>query len=56
MTKMKLLKESHQLLAFIEGYNTIALNLSDCPPVTVRLKRKAVLLERKAHTRLTKGH
>lgn len=55
VTKIELLKESHQPLAFIEGYNTIVLNLSVFPPVTVRLRRKAVLLERKAHARLTKG-
>lgn len=56
MTTIELLKESHQPLAFIEGYNTIVLNLSDFPPVTVRLRRKTVLLERNAYTRITKGH
>lgn len=56
VTKIELLKESHQPLFFIEGYNTIILNLSGIPPVTVRLGRKTVLLERKTHTRLTKGH
>lgn len=56
VTKMELLKDSHHPLAFIEGYSTIILNLSDFPPVTVRLRRKTVLLERKAQTRVTKVH
>ncbi|XP_075867779.1 dol-P-Man:Man(7)GlcNAc(2)-PP-Dol alpha-1,6-mannosyltransferase-like [Nelusetta ayraudi] len=56
VTKMELLKDSHHPLAFIEGYSTIVLNLSDFPPVTVRLRRKTVLLERKAQTRVTKVH
>lgn len=56
VTKLELLKDSHHPLAFIEGYNTIVLNLSNFPPVTVRLRRKTVLLERKAQTRVTKVH
>lgn len=52
VTKMELLKNSHQPLAFIEGYSTIVLNLSDFPPVTVRLAKKAVLLERKKKIKL----
>lgn len=52
-TKMELLKDSHQPLAFIEGYHTILLNLSEFPPIAVKLGRKTVLLERKAQTRVT---
>ncbi|XP_041636869.1 dol-P-Man:Man(7)GlcNAc(2)-PP-Dol alpha-1,6-mannosyltransferase [Cheilinus undulatus] len=46
-TKIMLLKDTHQPLAFIEGYSNIAFNLSHFPPVVVRLDRKAVLMEKK---------
>lgn len=56
-TKIELLRDTHQPLAFIEGYNNIVLNLSDFPPVAVRLKRKTVLMERKSTTgQLKDGH
>ncbi|XP_029902193.1 dol-P-Man:Man(7)GlcNAc(2)-PP-Dol alpha-1,6-mannosyltransferase [Myripristis murdjan] len=47
VTKIHLLRDTHQPLTFIEGYNNIAVDLSHFPPVSVRLERKAVLLERK---------
>lgn len=56
VTKIKLLQESHQPLAFIEGYSAVVLNLSTFPPVSVTLDKKTVLLERKAHTHLTNGY
>uniref|UniRef100_A0A3Q4AGQ7 Mannosyltransferase n=1 Tax=Mola mola TaxID=94237 RepID=A0A3Q4AGQ7_MOLML len=46
ITKIELLQDTHQPLAFIEGYNNIALNIIHFPPVTVRLERKTVLMER----------
>ncbi|KAM3859074.1 dol-P-Man:Man(7)GlcNAc(2)-PP-Dol alpha-1,6-mannosyltransferase [Diretmus argenteus] len=46
VTKIRLLHHTHQPLAFIEGYNNIALNMFHFPPLSVRLERKTVLLER----------
>ncbi|XP_071396144.1 dol-P-Man:Man(7)GlcNAc(2)-PP-Dol alpha-1,6-mannosyltransferase [Centroberyx affinis] len=53
-TKILLLRDTHQPLAFIEGYNSIALNLFHFPPLSVRLQRKTVLLERKNEPRQQK--
>lgn len=50
VTKIHLLQDTHQPLAFIEGYSNIALNMFHFPPVSVRLERKTVLLERKTTT------
>ncbi|KAM6961622.1 dol-P-Man:Man(7)GlcNAc(2)-PP-Dol alpha-1,6-mannosyltransferase [Tautogolabrus adspersus] len=50
VTKIKLLQDTHQPLAFIEGYSSIAFNLFHLPPVTVRLERKTVLMERRTAT------
>ncbi|XP_038595017.1 dol-P-Man:Man(7)GlcNAc(2)-PP-Dol alpha-1,6-mannosyltransferase [Micropterus salmoides] len=50
VTKIQLLQDTHQPLAFIEGYSNIALNMSHFPPVSVRLERKTVLMERKTAT------
>ncbi|XP_076577978.1 dol-P-Man:Man(7)GlcNAc(2)-PP-Dol alpha-1,6-mannosyltransferase [Chaetodon auriga] len=50
LTNIKLLQDTHQPLAFIEGYSNIAFNLSHFPPVSVRLERKTVLMERKTAT------
>uniref|UniRef100_A0A3Q3H249 Mannosyltransferase n=1 Tax=Labrus bergylta TaxID=56723 RepID=A0A3Q3H249_9LABR len=47
VTKIKLLQDTHHPLAFIEGYSSIAFNLFHLPPVTVRLERKTVLMERR---------
>ncbi|XP_044041273.1 dol-P-Man:Man(7)GlcNAc(2)-PP-Dol alpha-1,6-mannosyltransferase isoform X1 [Siniperca chuatsi] len=46
VTKIKLLQDTHQPLAFVEGYSNIAFNLFQFPPVSVRLERKTVLMER----------
>lgn len=50
VTKIQLLQETHLPLAFIEGYNNIAFNKFHFPPVSVRLERKTVLMERKTTT------
>ncbi|XP_070848274.1 dol-P-Man:Man(7)GlcNAc(2)-PP-Dol alpha-1,6-mannosyltransferase [Chaetodon trifascialis] len=50
LTNIQLLQDTHQPLAFIEGYSNIAFNLSHFPPVSVRLERKTVLMERKTAT------
>ncbi|XP_071358499.1 dol-P-Man:Man(7)GlcNAc(2)-PP-Dol alpha-1,6-mannosyltransferase [Trachinotus anak] len=47
VTKILLLQDTHQPLAFIEGYSSIAFNMFHFPPVSVRLERKTVLMERK---------
>ncbi|KAG8005699.1 Dol-P-Man:Man(7)GlcNAc(2)-PP-Dol alpha-1 [Nibea albiflora] len=47
VTKIQLVKDTHQPLAFIEGYSNIAFNKFHFPPISVRLERKAVLMERK---------
>ncbi|KAM9327585.1 dol-P-Man:Man(7)GlcNAc(2)-PP-Dol alpha-1,6-mannosyltransferase [Pholidichthys leucotaenia] len=49
-TKIHLLQDTHQPLAFIGGYNNLAFNSSHFPPVIVQLKTKAVLMERKSST------
>ncbi|KAM7366999.1 hypothetical protein PAMP_014929 [Pampus punctatissimus] len=46
VTKIRLLQDTHQPLAFIEGYSNIGLNILHFPPVSVRLERKTVLMER----------
>ncbi|XP_068442105.1 dol-P-Man:Man(7)GlcNAc(2)-PP-Dol alpha-1,6-mannosyltransferase [Clinocottus analis] len=51
VTKIQLLQDTHQPLAFIEGYSNIAFNIFHIPPVSVRLTRKTVLMERKTATR-----
>ncbi|XP_031140774.1 dol-P-Man:Man(7)GlcNAc(2)-PP-Dol alpha-1,6-mannosyltransferase [Sander lucioperca] len=50
VTKIQLLQDTHQPLAFIEGYSNIAFDAFHFPPVSVRLERKAVLMERKIAT------
>ncbi|XP_074554149.1 dol-P-Man:Man(7)GlcNAc(2)-PP-Dol alpha-1,6-mannosyltransferase [Halichoeres trimaculatus] len=47
ITKIQLLQDSHQPLAFIEGYSHIALNLPHFPPISVRFEPKTVLMEKK---------
>ncbi|KAG7240667.1 hypothetical protein INR49_026556 [Caranx melampygus] len=47
VTKIKLLQDTHQPLAFVEAYSSIAFNIFHFPPVSVRLERKTVLMERK---------
>lgn len=51
VTKIKLLRDTHQPLAFTEGYGNIAFNPLHFPPLSVRLERKTVLMERKAGAR-----
>ncbi|XP_061571262.1 dol-P-Man:Man(7)GlcNAc(2)-PP-Dol alpha-1,6-mannosyltransferase [Cololabis saira] len=46
-TKIQLLRDTHQPLAFIEGYSNIGLDPAHFPPVSVRLERKTVLMRRK---------
>lgn len=53
-TKVKLLRDSHQPLAFTEGYGSVAFDPLGFPPLSVRLERKAVLMERKAGARQPK--
>ncbi|XP_034382406.1 LOW QUALITY PROTEIN: dol-P-Man:Man(7)GlcNAc(2)-PP-Dol alpha-1,6-mannosyltransferase [Cyclopterus lumpus] len=50
VTKIQLLQDTHQPLAVIEGYSNIAFNIFHIPPISVRLARKAVLMERKTAT------
>ncbi|TDG96773.1 hypothetical protein EPR50_G00232510 [Perca flavescens] len=50
VTKIQLLQDTHQPLAFIEGYSNIAFDAFHFPPVSLRLERKAVLMERKIAT------
>ncbi|TWW64547.1 Dol-P-Man:Man(7)GlcNAc(2)-PP-Dol alpha-1,6-mannosyltransferase [Takifugu flavidus] len=54
VTKIKLLRDTHQPLAFVEGYSNIAFNPLHFPPLSVRLERKTVLMERKAGARQPK--
>ncbi|XP_053271348.1 dol-P-Man:Man(7)GlcNAc(2)-PP-Dol alpha-1,6-mannosyltransferase [Pleuronectes platessa] len=51
VTKIHQLQDTHQPLAFIEGYSNTAFNVFHFPPVSVRLKRKAVLMKRKTEAR-----
>lgn len=46
VTRMQLLQDTHQPLAFIEGFSHIAFDIFHVPPVSVRLARRAVLMER----------
>ncbi|XP_070709886.1 dol-P-Man:Man(7)GlcNAc(2)-PP-Dol alpha-1,6-mannosyltransferase [Pempheris klunzingeri] len=50
VTNIQLLQDTHQPLAFIEGYSNIAFDLFHFPPVRVRLERKTMLMERKTAT------
>ncbi|XP_008280049.1 dol-P-Man:Man(7)GlcNAc(2)-PP-Dol alpha-1,6-mannosyltransferase [Stegastes partitus] len=52
ITKIQLLQDTHQPLAFIDGFRNIAFDLFHFPPVSVRLERKAVLMRRKTDARL----
>ncbi|KAM3588258.1 uncharacterized protein V6R79_024784 [Siganus canaliculatus] len=47
VTKIQVLQDTHQPLAFVEGYNNIAFKPFQFPPVSVRLNRKTVLMQRK---------
>lgn len=51
VTKIKLLRDTHQPLAFMEGYSNIAFNPLHFPPLSVRLETKTVLMERNTETR-----
>nr|XP_046234367.1 dol-P-Man:Man(7)GlcNAc(2)-PP-Dol alpha-1,6-mannosyltransferase [Scatophagus argus] len=50
VTKIRLLQDTHQPLAFVEGYSNIGFNMFHFPPFSVRLERKTVLMERKTAT------
>lgn len=54
LTKIKLLRDTHQPLAFTEGYSNIAFDPLGFPPLSVRLESKTVLMERKTGTRQPK--
>lgn len=45
-TNILQLRDTHEPLAFIEGYSNIAFNMFHFLPVSVRLERKAVLMKR----------
>ncbi|XP_076007898.1 dol-P-Man:Man(7)GlcNAc(2)-PP-Dol alpha-1,6-mannosyltransferase [Genypterus blacodes] len=45
-TKIQLLRDTHQPLAFIEGYSNIAFNMFHFPPIRVQMERKTVLMKR----------
>lgn len=47
VTKIQLLQDTHRPLAFIDGYSNTALSMFQFPPVSVRLERRTVLMERK---------
>lgn len=51
VTKIKLLRDTHQPLAFMEGYSNIAFNPLHFPPLSVRLEKKTVLMERNTEIR-----
>lgn len=51
VTKIKLLRDTHQPLAFMEGYSNIAFNPLHFPPLSVRLEKKTVLMERHTEAR-----
>lgn len=46
-TRIQLLRDTHTPLAFIDGYSSIAVNPFHFPPLSVRLDRKTVLMERR---------
>ncbi|KAM9845858.1 LOW QUALITY PROTEIN: dol-P-Man:Man(7)GlcNAc(2)-PP-Dol alpha-1,6-mannosyltransferase [Aulostomus maculatus] len=46
-TQMELLRHTHQPLAFMDGYSGVAFNMFQFPPLSVRLERKTVLMERR---------
>lgn len=56
VTKIRLLQDTHQPLAFIEGYSNTAFNVFHFPPVSVRLERKTVLMERRTESWQQKDH
>lgn len=45
--KLQLLQDTHQPVAFVDGYSNLAFDLFHFPPVSVKLQRKVVLMERK---------
>ncbi|XP_034019394.1 dol-P-Man:Man(7)GlcNAc(2)-PP-Dol alpha-1,6-mannosyltransferase [Thalassophryne amazonica] len=49
-TTIQVLQGSHQPLAFVKGYSSIAFNGVQFPPFSVRLERKLVLMERMTET------
>ncbi|XP_068611459.1 dol-P-Man:Man(7)GlcNAc(2)-PP-Dol alpha-1,6-mannosyltransferase [Brachionichthys hirsutus] len=50
VTKVHLLRDTHEPLAFVEGLNNIAFNMFQFPPVRVNLEAKTVLMQRKMRT------
>lgn len=51
VTKIKLLRDTHQPMAFVEGYSNIAFNPMHFPPLRVRFEKKTVLMQRNMETR-----
>ena len=56
VTKIRLLQDTHQPLAFIEGYSNTGFHMFHFPPVSVRLERKTVLMERRTESWQQKDH
>lgn len=46
-TAVELLRGTHRPLAFVEGYGGVDFRPLRFPPLSVRLERKAVLMERR---------
>lgn len=55
VTKIRQLQDTHQPLAFIEGYSNIGFKVFQFPPVSVRLERKTVLMEKKTEAAQQNG-
>uniref|UniRef100_A0A665WTL8 Mannosyltransferase n=1 Tax=Echeneis naucrates TaxID=173247 RepID=A0A665WTL8_ECHNA len=56
VTQIQLLQDTHQPLAFTEGYSRLTFNMFHFPPVSVRLERKTVLMEKKSEASLRIEH
>lgn len=50
-TKIKLLQDTHKPLTFMQGYSNIAFHPLHFPPLSVRLQKKTVLMERNPEIR-----
>lgn len=56
VTKIQLLQDTHQPLAFIDGYSNFGVNMFHFPPISVRLERKTVLMERRTEAQQQRDH
>lgn len=48
-TQIALLRDSHQPVTFIQGYNNLMFNFFSFPPFSIKLDNKLVLLEQLKH-------